>query len=413
MMDDSAPNRITSLMIDGNSLGIASVEMQNGTPRLIASEHVETPELLEVVRHLRHPIFMDLRLYSFPGQEVIEKWFADRLNQEIYNAPVAILLSADKIWLAEEIGSPDEEAIHLRRDRLLETNLPNIPYDYPCLAIFHEIYLESGMSITRLTVIRLSDLAPLIDILENLNRPFIGIVPATDAGTQLLHQLEPMPTERPVVLCDVGKLRTSYAVRFPNGQIVQNTIPVGLARDGKHYFKSINPSIERMKEMEQQVGKLLLPLNATPHPIAGTWAESPQIDSTRFASQISRYAIRTLDTFGNQSVKAHWKKGICFVSGRATRMAGLCEYMQQKMERQLFSISQTGLPGLDVSPQIDPELISDNLLAIGGAMNVLTPFRKGAVAITKDVKPMPREINGACSVTEIKNGLPYVLEQKP
>ena len=403
--------RLTAIMIDGNSIGaMAGSVKANGTVVVEAIRHYELDRLVELTRRLRHPIFMDVSYSFFPERELIADRLRDILSTPPFNNPVIALLAPEKIRTAETVGRPTPAGCRERLEKLLTEHLPFNPYEYPALLTYQDVELDTQHDLTRLSVARLADLLPLPQVVRAAGGEYIGIVAATAAASHVIRLMAPKEQSEPVLLCDVGKLRTLYTTLMPDGTIQHYPIPVGLARDDMHYFKSIAPSTDKLVQMQHSLGKLFFPPEVTPSPLFSGYASSPQIDCTRLAVQITRYAQRSIEATLKDIHGAFL--GSHYISGRASRLPGLRDYIEARLHGKVRRIDRRPLRSVDVADGVTWGEVGDNVLLLGALLEAFRPNAKLGPALMAGELVMPPLQQSSCTIAKLKADVLYVFEQK-
>ncbi|MBI1291336.1 hypothetical protein GC173_08855, partial [bacterium] len=88
---------VTVVYVDGNSVAAMAVSRHGEGYRVEALEHLEVDRLLEVIKRLRHPIFMDLNFCLMPEKELIQQYFQRFISKPASSHPTGGLLVAEKL----------------------------------------------------------------------------------------------------------------------------------------------------------------------------------------------------------------------------------------------------------------------------------------------------------------------------
>lgn len=403
--------RVTAISIDGNSIAAVAMSFDGVSYRAEAIHHLELDRLVEVSKKLRHPVFMDVTCCVYPEKELIQARLADIFQRAVFHNPAVVLLAPDKSFAVEIAGDSAEASMLARRRACVEMQLPINPYDYPCALLFQEVPLGDGQSLTRSVRVRLADVYQISQLVAPLAPRFRGCVIGEAAASAVLSTIEPVDGDLPVTLCDVGKLRTLYAARLPNGQRFFHAIPVGLARDDMHYFRSISPSTDKLMEMNRALGTLFLPPDTTPSPLFSGWASSPQIDCTRLAVQIARYAQRAFESSLGAFRDHDRFRAINYLSGRAARIPGLKQFMEAKLDAEYRWIDGPFSSAVSLAEGYGWDEASDNLLAFGAAMQAHSPVAGSFLPLTMEFQTPPMK-GAKVAVGDMREGAMYVFEQK-
>lgn len=411
----SFPTRVTAIQVDGNSISFAALSSDDGTLHIESLDHVELDHLVEVTKRVRHPVFMDVVSCTFPEKELIARTVRAHMERQVYQNPVVTLIGAEKMSVFQLIGEDTAKARATRRRQLLDKNIPINPYDFPCVIALTENTLATGASLSTMIRVRLADVFPLSQLLEANVPEFLGSVTGLTAAARALGALQSEDEDVPLTLFDVGKLRTLYTTRLPEGHVTFNAIPVGLARDDMHYFKSIPMTTEKILELKMTLGSLLFPPDATPLPSFGAgsqgWISTPQFECTRFATQVAHYGRRCLDFNVVPYVKEGRGEAIHYLSGRASRLPGFRQFLETAVSTKFRRIDRRPLRGMEVASGIPWADAADNLLTIGAAAEILSPDNYSLGAIFRNFVPPPIS-RGRCSSAALEDRQPYVFEQR-
>jgi hypothetical protein len=400
-------DRVTVLYLDGNSIAAMAVSRSDDGYAVDAVEHLELDKLLEVVTRLRHPIFMDLNFCLLPEKELIQSQFSRFLEKAIFNRPMVMLLAPEKVQQFDLVGEVGAKAMEQRRTKLLRQQLPINPYEYPSVISLKERPVAAGQRRTTLVRLRLADLVQISQIVKSLAGNFLGYCSPLEAAARVSGLLAEEDPTKPVLICDVGKLRTYYIRREAMGSVVCNPIPVGLARDDTHYFKSISPDPGKLQVLNQTLGTLLFPPEATPSPLFSGNTSSPQVDCTRLALQLSRYALRAFSEDGTPGCA----QAVRYLTGRGSRVPELREYMQKKTGDEFRRIDRRPIHGIDLAPNIRWGDVADNFLMLGAGIEALEAVTPGARLIDDHYRPLNLKRRFR-SIGELELDASYVLEQR-
>lgn len=406
---DKSPAKLTSLFIDGNSISVVATELDGDRVHVRGAVHREYPEVLELVKRLRHPVFMNLNICWYPDKEIIIRELRTLLEPEVFRNPVVCVLPSEKLQSYELEGPSDKASISARREELLAANLPANPFGYPCVITFHELPGRNGGGKTILTVSSLSDIVPLMEIVKAVGLPLRGIVPAQSASAQLLLSLNLPDEDEPISLCHIGKLRTIYTNRLPDGTLHHHPIPVGLLRDDMYYFESLPKTLIGVEEVLDRYGDLFLPPEVTPvMSPSKEWLSTPQNDGTRFARQIARYAKRAFTQTGEIPDPG----GDHLLCGRAGRIPGLAAYISDQIGVAVHLPTPESFPAIEVPDHLDWTEVCDDLIAVGGAMEAFWTERTPLALLGGDFRSLGT-VRRKRPVANLEDDQLYVLEQRP
>ena len=398
---------VTVLYVDGNSVAAMAVSATDSGYHVEGIEHLEVDRLLEVVKRLRHPIFMDLNFCLMPEKDLIQQYFRRFLERSVFDHPTVCLLAPEKVWPTSELGADTPDARAARRIHLFSTAMPVNPYEYPAVAVMEETSAPDGRSRTTLQRARLADFVQVAQVTQAIQPRLLGFCSGISAAQCVL---EILPNDDPLqegMLCDIGKLRTLYARRDAQGNLNFNPIPVGLARDDTHYFRSISPEMDKLNRLQASIGNLLFPPEATPSPLFSVTASSPQVDCTRLALQVSRYALRAFTTPRTQ--KPAEPEPVRYLTGRGSRLPGLREYIEKKTNAEFRRLDRRPLQGVTVANGLRLGDVADNVMLLGAAIDTFRRARAGARLMTSAYKSPPMK-NRRCSIPDLEDGISYVFE---
>jgi len=363
-------HRITACMIDGATIAATAVERTDDGFRVLATEVVELPRLVETIERDHHPIHMDLSKIEYREPDTIQAIFDVIFAEEVFRNLVVGVFPPDGVTELTMTGAATPDDSSARRRTLLKRIQWSNPYRYPSLFSIQESAATEGISTTRVVEVRLDDFIHCASQFERLGTQFLGLVTGQRASSAFIQRLPEWTHNQPVTIIDVGKNRTLYSTRVPSGRTLYNSIPVGLARDDVHRFTAIPPSIELIAEMQDRIGgMILLPPEATPTPLFAARKSTPQIDATRFAIQIARFANRTLESAPAQlGYEETDPSGILYLIGRGARLPGLPSYLYSWTELDIYSFETAPLRDISLADGVVWPRISDSPTTLGAAI---------------------------------------------
>ncbi len=417
----SALTEAVVVQIDGNSLSALSGRSENGIVYVDALEHLELDEMVEVTKRLHHPVFMDTYFRLLSGKETIGRVLEHFFRNPLFARPAVALLSPEKSIVAELNGPPTERSKKGRQAKLIQQLLPLNPYDYPCGVRMEEHGGRDGkFSTTRVTRLRLAELMPLNSAVSPYASSFHGVVVGLSAAENVVRLLAKQNPDTAVTICDVGKLRSLYSTALPDGRVLHNAIPVGLAGDHLNSARSYTPTIDYLMKLDKAVGSLLLsPETSTSIPgdtSRSGGPGSPQVDCTRFASQIARYHMRSVeahlrDQKPNESLDGP-VPSVHYIGGRASRLPGMRAFVEAVIGAPLRRIDRRPISGIALAPGIKWADVADNALLLGGLIEATKPdgcFVSTGESEFQTVNPSSQQ---ACSISALNENTLYVFEQK-
>ncbi|MBI5154562.1 hypothetical protein HZA57_04935 [Candidatus Poribacteria bacterium] len=307
-----------------------------------------------------------------------------------------------------EKGEQSPRAHRARLASAVKAALSRNPFAYPRIFAFDNENANGGSQILRFWSGRFDDVLATADRYYSMEIPFQGLVTANRALGEIFRLLAPEDQAIPVTLIDVGKLRTNY-LGGQHGEVAfSHTIPVGLARDDAHYFRSISPTLSYLEAINSQQGTLLFPPDATPSPIFDPAMSTPQIDCTRFAMQVARYAYRVLhDIWPTSDALTH---GAHYVSGGASRLPGFRPYMEAKTSARYRRLDRRPVPGIQILGDVTWADVADHLLMIGAAVAYHRRTERLHGLVLRDRRPV-RVNRAGLRGLNLEPGQLYVLEK--
>lgn len=395
------------VQIDGNSIMAAAVSVTpGGRGQVHGVRTIELPALVHRVVRRRHPIHMDVSCLEYSDsrkiQAAIEKivsepLFRDRRLVGVFMPDVAVHQSAT--------GPATADARRERRRRLIRSVQHANPIWYPSIFSIHEETLPDGQERIRIWNARLADVVATATQFERTGQKFAGMVVGMRAGEEVLSLLDEADRQRTVSLVNIGKLHTLYLGGRSGTALFGHAIPVGLARDDVHYFESMAPCMDGVRRLHRAQGAVLLPPDATPSPLFDPRRSTPQLDMTRFASQVARFACRTLQEdwipHGGSEGVQH------YLTGHASRVPGLREYFDQKTGLKFRRFDRRPITGLRLSPGVDWPDVADHLLLIGAGMAYIRRSQDNFGLIRRSNRPI-KLTDQVIRVDDIRPGKLYI-----
>jgi hypothetical protein len=406
------PDSVTACLLDGNTLGMVALARDGPRVRVDRAEVIELPRLAEITERVRHPIFMDVHVIHYVDPEAIRSGFRELMRNPVFQRPVVGLFPAEKASETRLVGPATEAARRERRAVLLARVMAANPYYYPSAAAITEIPAGEGQSETRLYVTRLEDLIACAMQYEAIGQPFLGVVIGQAAASALARRAPASLCGDAVNFLDIGKLRTVYTLRRPNGEIVHYPIPVGLARDDMYYFASFEPTIDAVSALARLNGRILFPPEFTPSPLFRARKGSAQIDCTRFAVQVARFARRALTGNSSESRDDSEDAGLStnFVLGRARRLPGLDLYLSSWTAMRFHNLGDVPLEGVTLAPGVTWEAVADAGGALGAGLAYFDCDASRYGLFLRDRRPKRLSHEKHLDVTTLEDSQVYVFE---
>jgi hypothetical protein len=398
---------LTTIHIDGNSVGTATGACaDDGTLELAHLAHGEATALFEVARRVRHPVFMDVTAWLLTDKQALTETIRATLPHPDEANPVAVVMPGDKVRVSALEGPADEAMA--RRRRLLTDSRSINPLDFPAAVRIDELPLGDGRWRTRLVRMRLADLIPLVELLRSMGYVVESVVPAHAALEQIGRLMGEAHPGEPLGIIDIGKLRTAYSIAPASGAaMAHHVIPVGLARDDQSYFTSLPLTVGGIASLVATQTALLLSADSTPLPILSVDRGTPQLEATRMALQVGRFAGRALEaSLGGRDSSGGWP-GVYYIAGRGSRMPGLRQYLEARLRTRLRRVDRRPLPRITLPANARWADVADCLAPVG-ALIALAGSEAPVITLAAPPLPMPAPSG---TVEDITPGVLYVLEQ--
>lgn len=372
----------TALWIDGNSISAAAVQGFGDSFRLLAAKTVEASSLVERVLRLSHPIFMEAAAIDMQQGPAFREALEQVLGHFDWPRPIVGVFPAGLTALAREPASNGKA----KGKRSLAAGLRQVlgpnPLLYPRL-----FEASEGAGGREFWAARLDDAALVGERLSSSMPGFDGLVSGRRALRQILRLCESEAHDLPITLVDAGKLWTHYASVFGGRVLMDQAIPVGLARDDQHYYTSLSPTLANVRKLSSAMGSILYPADATPSPLFDPRQSSPQIDSTRFALQVARYAARVECEI--LSVHPQTPALVFYLSGMASRVPGMRDYLEARSGIHFLRFDRRRIPGVDLAPGLNWSIAADHLIPIGAAMAYLNRAESPSGMLLRGRRPQP------------------------
>ncbi|MDX2175814.1 MAG: hypothetical protein SF028_05030 [Candidatus Sumerlaeia bacterium] len=356
-------------LIDGSTLACGAVERDGARIAVAGARVLELNHLVETTTRYRHPIFMDSDELTYTDPEGIAEGFRRLRDLERLRRPVLGIMPSELVTEVRTFGADNKKARNQRRLELLRRTHSANPHLFPRAVMLAERPLPDGRSITSLLYLRLDDLRVVGSQYEAASGgDFLGLVTSQRAARALLPTLPGVEEDRMTMLLDVGKCRTLFTVRDSRGRIYHDSIPVGLARDDMHYFSAITPSVEELSRVNDRIGSLLFPPEVTPSPLFLVRKSTAQIDCTRFALQIARFAKRALERATTRDEGNATKPPVLYFLGRSSRLPGLQQYLRSWVDHAFIRLDEAPPLGVDPVHGSTWGVVGDAVGVLGGGL---------------------------------------------
>jgi len=408
----AASNRVTAVYLDGNTLMAASVSLDpGGRPRIHALRLIETEDLVERVDRIPHPIFMNTEHLVFPQQDILSQALGILLEGEEFQHPIVGVMPPDlaDLWIDERACNNGE-----KRDRIgagLKAVLDGNPYGYPKLFSYDLLTEKQANSPSsghvRIWTCHFDDVLGLADQLLRHELPFAGVVTGQRALIEVVKDAAGTNPEHPLILIDIGKLRTTYVGVSEMPRIVTHAIPVGLARDDNRYFSSFVPTLQTLRALEKSHGSLLISPDYTPTGLFDTYPATPQMEVTRFASHVSEFATRLL-THMRQANSAPGNEVIA-LGGLPAASPGLHEYIETRTASAIRTFDEYAMRIWDSDDSEALARAHNHLPVIGGAIAFLRREQSRFGIVMRERRPQ-RFSASSSNIPDMDPETVYVME---
>jgi hypothetical protein len=401
--------RITAVYIDGNTVMAAVVSRgKDGDEIIHALRLAETEELMERVDRVPHPIFVNTEHVQYPTPEMLSHALRRLLEDPEFHNPVLGVLPPDLVTLWAD-DSPnrireDNRRVHAGIRAVLNGN----PYAYPKLFSFDRARKDArGKSTLRFWSCRFDDMLGLADQLLRLDLPFLGVVTAQRAFAEIIADVGLSQSDRPPILVDIGKLRTTYAGSVRGERPFIHVIPVGMARDDRRYFSSFTPTLHHVRALSEKHNGLFIPTDYTPSSSLEAYASTPQVEVTRFATVVAEYMARVVTEVRKSETNAS-AITVC-LSGLAGSIPHFTEYLEKRAGSIVVPFDQRPNIPWQVSDGTTLSQVRSGLPAIGGALAYLRRQQSHHGFVLRDRRP-ERITLGDSNLLDLKPEKVYMLE---
>jgi hypothetical protein len=395
---------ISGVALDGNSVSVAEVQLlSDGRLSVTAANQIENNDMIEKIVPFRHPIHQTVHGIEYPQLEKLVQQLNELLSLCPQSSGSVITLPEDVINRFEEKLNGTPEHQHYIRG-LKKVYHPN-PYGFPLLLAHNRTQDAALGRFMQFWSVRFEDFLHTAELFYPINKRFFGAVTGHRSLMGLLPKVLAIRKDQPQITIHLGKLRTTY-VGMLNGKVLfAHTIPVGMSRDGAHYFETLFPNVHRIGQLVNDLGTLILPADTTPTRIFNRDLLSPQSEATRFAHQIGEFALKTrrdyFHKFSDEHVHFH-------LSGTVSRLKGLLEYLVAKTNLQ-FDYLRNNLNDQLVYTDTMDCCVTDYFPAIGSCLAYKERHDSRLGMILTDHRPKSlRSIN--LDIDALKPGALYAVQ---
>ncbi len=400
--------RVTAIYLDGNTLMAAVVSLgERGKPIVHALRLIETEDLVERVDRIPHPIFMNAEHMVFPAPDILSQALGVLLEVEEFRNPIVGVVPSDLVdsWTDESTCPSGEQRKRLGAG--VRAVLDGNPYGYPKLLSFDlkKEGTNGGQPRVRLWSCRFDDVLSIADQLLRLELPFLGLVTGQRALTEVLQELHAAHSDAPIIVIDIGKLRTTYVGMSAADHTFAHAIPVGLARDDNRYFSSFVPTLHGVCELSEDLGGLLIPADYTPVGLFEPYGASPQMEITRFASNVAEYASRLLINLRSPE----GEPVVVALGGLAAGLPGLREYLENRTAAVIETIGEKDEMPWQCADAEMARRTRSFLPAIGGGLAFLRRAESGFGIIMRERRPKRFQLSGG-KMPSLEPEAVYVME---
>lgn len=408
--DGSSPGSVLGLWVDGNVVQIAEVAHAPGEGAYCIRKlrgH-EEDDLLEVVERVRHPIFMDVTCSHFPNMrrmtEIVHR-LLDAMQPSTLNTIGCLAGETVRFFQGQCKG--DWASIRDTLGALLRQIHTGNPLHYPAQFCYRRSagVGEDGKDVLILSVSHASEMRAFCEMLNQLPLQVIAYANSRQALAGMNALLGEPAAQEAYVLTDVGRLRTHYTGLGRSRPLFCHAIPVGLARDDMHFFRSIPRRMDLVFQLNANRGPLLLAPDVTPPLLFDPASNTPQLDFTRSALQVARYLARAVDAFSRTDSPIKIRR--CVLTGLTTRLPGYRQFLAHKTGLRLIRPERLKMPGVKLGDGIDLKQIGDYIIAIGATLRALGSSPTGLTATP--FGRLPIEFDNRVTLDDLEEGQLYQI----
>jgi len=408
--DGSSPGCVLGFWVDGNVVQIAEVARIPGestyTIHKVHSHEEDAP--LEMVERVRHPIFMDVTCSHFPNTRRMTE-IVHRLLDTMQPSTLKTIgcLAGETVRFYQGQCKGDWVSLRATLGALLRQIHTGNPLHYPAQFCYRRSVGvgENGQDVVLLSVSHASEIRAFREMLNQLPLQVIAYSNSRQALAGMNALLgDPSPQEA-YVLTDVGRLRTHYTGLARSRLLFCHTIPVGIARDDIHFFRSIPRRMDLLFQLNANRGPLLLSSDVTPPLLFDPAFSTPQLDCTRSALQVARYLSRAVEAFLRAGSPIKIRRHL--LTGLASRLPGYRQFLREKTGFRLIRPERLKLPGVHLGNGVDPRQFSDYIIPIGATLRALGSSPTGVTATP--LGRLPVELENRIALDDLEEGQLYQI----
>jgi hypothetical protein len=408
--DGSSPGCVLGFWVDGNVVQMAEVAHAPGESayNIRKLRCHEEDDLLEMVERVRHPIFMDVTCSHFPNPRRLKE-ITHRLLDAMQPSTLKTIgcLAGETVRLYQGQCKGDWASFRALLGSLLRHLHTGNPLHYPAQFCYRR-YVGTGDNdgdAVLLSVSHASEMRAFREMLNQLPLEVIAYSNSRQAMAAMNALLGDPAAQEAYVLTDVGRLRTHYTGLGRSRLLFSHAIPVGLARDDIHFFRSIPRRMDLLFQLNANRGPLLLAPDVTPPLLFDPAFSSPQLDCTRSALQVARYLSRAVQAFTQTDTPIKIRRYV--LTGLASRLPGYRQFLREKTGFRLVRPERLKMPGVKLGDGIDPKQVGDYIIPIGATLRALGSSPTGLTATP--FGRLPIELEKRIALDDLEEGQLYQI----
>jgi len=390
LVNGTSMKRALGLYLDGNIVQLAESshdpEKDHFTIEHLCGHEEET--LLESAERIHHPIFMDVFCvhYRDPNRIVdVVNRLLDRMQPG--TRKTVGCMAGETVRFSHILCEPKEAARVQALGQLLSAIQNNSPLHYPMLFTYRcqAGVSEDGRDQILLSATHSSEIQAFLDLTSRMDLEVIALSNSQQALACTSRLLgDPGPGEA-ILISDIGRLRTHYIGLGHGRFLFSHCIPVGMVRDDIHMFRSIPFRMDALARLNSTLGSLILPPEMTPPPLFNPALSTPQLDCTRFATQVARYMIRAIEQA--QQMEPPVRISRCILSGLPSRLPGFRKFLQVRSSNTLTRPESIRMPHVAFSDPDHKLRLGDFLVPVGATLRALGASATGLTATPLGMSP--------------------------